>query len=356
MAATNSSAETERSSDRSHKKKQKHKHKSSDSCDVTVDEDVIGQKNGERINSEGDNERHADKKKKKDKKRKRDKEVSTHNDIGEDAYIQSKPDADKKKKEKKRKSDKARKFTDDNDENSVKRRRNNHKVDEADGPSHSINGTHAKNEQNKKYFPFEYEHILAPMVGASELAFRLLCRKYGATLAYTPMMSASQFVEEAAAVKSSTSSTATIANSNICEFQTIPEDRPLVCHFSANNPEHFAKAASLVEPFCDAIDLNLGCPQRTAYVGHFGSYLLGEEDRNLVLDIIRAGCKAVSIPIFVKIRLLDTIDETIKLCHQLRDAGASLIAIHARCKSILCLMRRWLTLHTINMSTLFFYV
>ena len=54
--------------------------------------------------------------------------------------------------------------------------------------------------------------------------------------------------------------------------------------------------------------------------------------RKLVLDIIRAGRQAVSIPIFVKIRLLDTIEETVKLCHQLRDAGASLIAIHARCK------------------------
>ena len=54
--------------------------------------------------------------------------------------------------------------------------------------------------------------------------------------------------------------------------------------------------------------------------------------RQLVLDIIRAGSRAVSIPIFVKIRLLDTIEETIRLCHQLRDAGARLIAIHARCK------------------------
>ena len=33
---------------------------------------------------------------------------------------------------------------------------------------------------------------------------------------------------------------------------------------------------------------------------------------------------------FVKIRLLGTIDETIQFCEQLRDAGASLIAIHAR--------------------------
>ena len=141
-------------------------------------------------------------------------------------------------------------------------------------------------EIKPKYFSFEYQHILAPMVGASELAFRLLCRKYGATLAYTPMMSASQFVHEAMSLIGSDAKSdaalpdsKTIASSNICEFQTIPQDRPLVVHFSANNPQHFAQAASLVEPLCDAIDLNLGCPQRTAFVGHFGSYLLGENDR-----------------------------------------------------------------------------
>ena len=164
--------------------------------------------------------------------------------------------------------------------------------------------------------PFDHKYILAPMVGASELAFRVLCRKYGAQLAYTPMMSAEQFAQDEAY--------------RMSEFQTIPEDRPLVCHFSASDPNHFAAAAKLCEHQCDAIDLNLGCPQRTAHVGHFGSYLLGPEDRDLVVSIIRAGRQAVSIPIFAKIRLLDTLDETIELCKQLRDAGASLIAVHAR--------------------------
>jgi len=154
------------------------------------------------------------------------------------------------------------------------------------------------------------------MVGASELPFRLLCRKYGAQVAYTPMISSVSFVES-----SSYRST---------ELQTTPQDRPLVVHFSANNPKTFAKAAKMVEHQCDAIDLNLGCPQRTAYIGHFGSYLLDEKDRELIVDIVKAGNEAVRIPIFVKIRLLDTLEKTILLVKQLRDAGASLVAIHAR--------------------------
>ena len=180
---------------------------------------------------------------------------------------------------------------------------------------------HTKNPNNllrtqKKNLPFDHKYIVAPMVGASELPFRLLCRKYGAQLVYTPMMIASEF--------------ATSEDYRTKEFQTTSFDRPLVCHFAANDPKTFAKAAKFAEPYCDAIDLNLGCPQRTAYVGHFGSYLLDQKDRELVTNVVKAGVKAVNIPIFVKIRLLDTFDETCELVRQLYEAGASLIAVHAR--------------------------
>ena len=238
-----------------------------------------------------------------------------------------------RKKEKKKSKEKKRKISNDGKNNIISngdgKQKKRRKLDNDDNNLQHKDDTSTSYSDNNNHFPFEYQHILAPMVGASELAFRLLCRKYGATLAYTPMMSSSQFVKDATAVANTTTTT-TIANANICEFQTIPQDRPLVVHFSANNPTDFVNAAKLVEGHADAIDLNLGCPQRTAYLGHFGSYLLGAEDRQLILDIVKAGKSAVSIPIFVKIRLLDTIEDTITLCHQLREAGASLIAIHAR--------------------------
>ena len=154
------------------------------------------------------------------------------------------------------------------------------------------------------------------MVGASELAFRLLCRRYGTQLAYTPMMNSELFAVDPAYRQQ--------------EFQCTTEDRPLVAHFSGNNPQTLLAAARHIEEHCDAIDLNLGCPQRVAYAGHFGSYLLGEEDRGTVLSIVRALSANLSIPVFVKIRLLDSVPDTIELCTQLRDAGASLIAVHAR--------------------------
>ena len=164
---------------------------------------------------------------------------------------------------------------------------------------------------------FPYRHVLAPMVGASELAFRLLCRQYGTDLCYTPMMNAHAF--------------ATDESYRAKEFQTCPEDRPLVCHFWANRPEDLAAAAQRAAPYCDAIDLNLGCPQRTAFLGHFGSYLLDPKDRTLLLQIVKAGAEAASpTPLCCKIRLLDTLEQTLELCQQLQNAGAAWIAVHAR--------------------------
>jgi tRNA-dihydrouridine synthase 1 len=46
--------------------------------------------------------------------------------------------------------------------------------------------------------------------------------------------------------------------------------------------------------------------------------------------MVSAAARSVSIPIFCKIRLLDTYEETKTLCEQLYDAGASLIAVHGR--------------------------
>lgn len=94
---------------------------------------------------------------------------------------------------------------------------------------------------SKALTPESLRHIVAPMVGGSELAFRLLCRKYGATLAYTPMMSSERFAVDAEYRRT--------------EFQTTPEDRPLVAHFSANDPKMFLEAAKYVQDQCDAIGM-----------------------------------------------------------------------------------------------------
>ena len=41
-------------------------------------------------------------------------------------------------------------------------------------------------------------------------------------------------------------------------------DRPLVVQFAASNADDFGRAAEMVAPYADAVDLNCGCPQRSA--------------------------------------------------------------------------------------------
>ena len=71
------------------------------------------------------------------------------------------------------------------------------------------------------------------------------------------------------------------------------------------------EAAKMVQDEVDAVDLNLGCPQGIAKKGHYGSFLLKETD--LICSIIRELNEGLKVPVTVKIRVLDSEDETLEL-------------------------------------------
>ncbi|CAD7963420.1 unnamed protein product [Amoebophrya sp. A120] len=207
------------------------------------------------------------------------------------------------------------------------------------------NPKHRKKKTKSKTHPFVKTildrrnlNVCAPMVGGSELAFRLLVREYNADLCYTPMLYSDKFVggHQAGLLGNNCEpeySTTGIRTAYAEEqfFQQLhKQDRPLVAHFCGNNPQTLLKACKLVENHCDAVDLNLGCPQRVAHAGHFGAYLLGAEDRPLLKEIVETLAKNLSVPVFCKIRLLESYEETLELCKDLKTAGCALIAIHAR--------------------------
>ena len=105
-------------------------------------------------------------------------------------------------------------------------------------------------------------------------------------------------------------------------------DRPLFVQFCANNPDELLQAARYVEPFCDAIDLNLGCPQGIARRGNYGAFL--QEDWDLIYKLINKLHLTLDIPVTAKMRILESKEKTLEYAQMILSAGASLITVHGR--------------------------
>ncbi|KAI7729082.1 hypothetical protein M8C21_018406 [Ambrosia artemisiifolia] len=156
--------------------------------------------------------------------------------------------------------------------------------------------------------------IVAPMVDNSELPFRLLCRKYGAEGAYTPMLHSRIFTEN--------------EKYRSTEFTTCKEDRPLFVQFCANDPDTLLEAARRVEPYCDYVDINLGCPQRIAKRGNYGAFLM--DKLPLVKSLVEKLAQNLNVPVSCKIRIFPDLQDTLNYAKMLEDAGCALLAVHGR--------------------------
>lgn len=105
-------------------------------------------------------------------------------------------------------------------------------------------------------------------------------------------------------------------------------DRPLIVQFCANDPDELLEAARLVEPYCDAVDLNLGCPQGIAKRGRYGAFL--QEEPELIYRLINKLHTELSIPVTAKFRILETKEQTLEYAKMILSAGASIISVHGR--------------------------
>ncbi len=162
--------------------------------------------------------------------------------------------------------------------------------------------------------------LLAPMEDVTDIGFRHLCKRYGASMVYTEFVSAEALVRS---IKS-TMNKLTISD----------EERPVGIQIYGRDVESMVEAAKIVEQAApDVIDLNFGCPVKKVAGKGAGAGML----RNipLLLDITREVVKAVKVPVTVKTRLgWDKTDLIITdLAERLQDCGIQALTIHGRTRS-----------------------
>ncbi len=162
--------------------------------------------------------------------------------------------------------------------------------------------------------------LLAPMEDVTDIGFRHLCKRYGASMVYT------EFVSAEALVRS--------IKSTVSKLTISDEERPVGIQIYGRDTESMVEAAKIVEQaHPDVIDLNFGCPVKKVAGKGAGAGML----RNipLLLDITREVVKAVKVPVTVKTRLgWDKTDLIITdLAERLQDCGIQALTIHGRTRS-----------------------
>ena len=163
------------------------------------------------------------------------------------------------------------------------------------------------------------KYALAPMVDINDLPFRLLCRKYGTELTFTQMYNIKLFgvLED-------------YRKKVLSEIDN-EHDHPCFIQFSGNDPELMLKSAKYVEKLTPCVDINLGCPQNIARMGHYGAFLLDNPDE--VYKIVGYVCNNnLKCGVSCKIRLFPDLSKTFELVRKLEDLGISILTVHGRTK------------------------
>lgn len=163
---------------------------------------------------------------------------------------------------------------------------------------------------------------LAPMVGLSHVAFRLMLREYlpkdAVTLWPTEMLNSRR-----------------IPNENL---RTTPEtlrseiETDLVPQILGNEEKPIRDSARRLEEEWGAagIDINMGCPVKKALSHNYGVALMG--DANYAAEVVRMTATSTRLPVSVKLRAghQNDLEYLLRFTKGLEQAGAQWITLHPR--------------------------
>jgi tRNA-dihydrouridine synthase B len=162
--------------------------------------------------------------------------------------------------------------------------------------------------------------VLAPMAGVTDRPFRILCRKLGAGLAASEMLT------------SDTRLWSTPKSRFRMSHEGEPE--PRVVQLAGADPDVLAEAARLnVDQGAQIIDLNMGCPAKKVCGKLCGSALL--KDESLVARILETVVGAVSVPVTLKIRTGWDQEHRngVSIARIAESSGIQALAVHGRTRA-----------------------
>jgi tRNA-dihydrouridine synthase B len=158
------------------------------------------------------------------------------------------------------------------------------------------------------------------MAGVTDYTFRELCRRFGAGLAVSEMMSSNPLVWQ--------------SEKSLNRMTHGDESGLRSVQIAGSDPDQMAEAAVFnVEHGAQIIDINMGCPAKKVNKKLAGSALLQYPE--LVEQIIQAVVKAVSVPVTLKIRTgWDTDNRNgVHIARIAQENGIQCLAVHGRTKA-----------------------
>ena len=167
-------------------------------------------------------------------------------------------------------------------------------------------------------FVTQGEAFLAPMAGVTDFPFRVICKRYGASLLYTEMINAKALCYG--------------DDNTFSMLEVKPEEGDVAVQIFGHEPQYMAEAASILSDMnrFRIIDINMGCPAPKITKNNEGSALM--KDPALAFKIIDSVKKASKLPVTVKFRKGwdDSCVNAVEFARNAQAAGADCITVHGR--------------------------
>ncbi|MBU0671493.1 MAG: tRNA-dihydrouridine synthase family protein, partial [Candidatus Margulisbacteria bacterium] len=161
--------------------------------------------------------------------------------------------------------------------------------------------------------------FLAPLAGCADLSYRLICREYGAGMAFYEMADVNSIIRA--------------QGKNKDLFMLHPDDQPIAAQLLGADPDMMLEAAKrLLQDIKPAfLDINAACPVKKVLKKKAGAYLMSEPKG--LYAIVEKLASNLDLPVTVKMRagyLKVDLKKLSAMSKDLQKAGAAALFVHGR--------------------------